>query len=46
MKTLEKYEETMNEMYSVIESDAFSYGFRLGIRLMVESLLLPMGEDE
>ncbi len=45
-ETLEKYEETMNEMYSVSERDAFSYGFRLGVRLMVESFLLPMGEDE
>ena len=43
---LEKYEETMNEMYSVTESDAFSYGFRLGIRLMAESFLLPIGEAE
>ena len=45
-ETLEKYEETMNEMYSVSERDAFSYGFRLGVRLMIESFLLPMGEDE
>ena len=45
-ETLEKYEETTNEMYSVSERDAFSYGFRLGVRLMVESFLLPMGEDE
>ena len=45
-ETLEKYEETANEMYSVSERDAFSYGFRLGVRLMVESFLLPMGEDE
>ena len=45
-ETLEKYEETANEMYSVTERDAFSYGFRLGIRLMAESFLLPMGEDE
>ena len=45
-ETLEKYEETMNEMYSVSERDAFSYGFRLGVRLMVESFLLPIGEDE
>ena len=43
---LEKYEETTNEMYSVSERDAFSYGFRLGVRLMVESFLLPIGEDE
>ena len=34
---LEKYEETANEMYSVTEREAFSYGFRLGVRLMSES---------
>ena len=45
-ETLEKYEENTNEMYSVSERDAFSYGFRLGVRLMAESFLLPMGEDE
>lgn len=45
-ETLEKYEETMNEMYSVSERDAFSYGFRLGIRLMVESFLLPLYDEE
>ena len=45
-ETLEKYEENTNEMYSVSERDAFSYGFRLGVRLMVESFLLPIGEDE
>ena len=45
-ETLEKYEETMNEMYSVSERDAFSYGFRLGVRLMAESFLLPIGEAE
>ena len=45
-ETLEKYEETMNEMYSVTERDAFSYGFRLGVRLMAESFLLPIGEAE
>ena len=36
-ETLEKYEETANEMYSVTEREAFSYGFRLGVRLMSES---------
>ena len=45
-ETLVKYEETTNAMYSVSERDAFSYGFRLGVRLMIESFLLPMGEDE
>ena len=43
---LEKYEETMNEMYSVSERDAFSYGFRLGARLMAESFLLPLCDEE
>ncbi len=28
------------------EQDAFSYGFRLGVQLMAESFLLPIGEDE
>ena len=45
-EALQKYEETMNEMYSVTERDAFSYGFRLGVRLMAESFLLPIGEAE
>lgn len=36
----------MNEMHSITERDAFSYGFRLGVRLMAESFLQPMGEDE
>ena len=45
-ETLEKYEETMNEMYSVTERDAFSYGFRLGVRLMAEAFMLPFCEDE
>ena len=45
-ETLEKFEECMNEMYSITERDAFSYGFRLGVQLMAESFLLPLGEDE
>ena len=45
-ETLEKYEETVNEMYSVTERDAFSYGFRLGVRLMAEAFMLPLCEDE
>ena len=35
----------MNEMHSVTERDAFFYGFRLGVRLMAEAFLLPIGED-
>ena len=45
-ETLEKFEECMNEMHSTTERDAFSYGFRLGVQLMAESLLLPLGEEE
>ena len=45
-ETLEKYEETMNEMYNVAEREAFSYGFRLGVRLMTEAFMLPLCEDE
>ena len=45
-ETLEKFEDCMNEMHSVTERDAFSYGFRLGVQLMAESFLLPIGEDE
>ena len=35
--SLEKYDEATNEMHSVAEVEAFSYGFRLGVRLMVET---------
>ena len=45
-EALQKYEETMNEMYSETEHDAFSYGFRLGVRLMAESLLQPLYDEE
>ena len=37
LETLEKYDEAMNEMHSLAEVEAFSYGFRLGIRLMIEA---------
>lgn len=36
----------MNEMHSITERDAFSYDFRLGVQLMAEAFLLPLGEDE
>ena len=45
-ETLEKFEDCMNEMHSITERDAFSYGFRLGVQLMAESFLLPLGEDD
>ena len=36
--TLEKYDDCVNEMYSIIERDAFAYGFRLGGKLTLEIL--------
>ena len=36
-ETLEKYDEAMNEMHSLAEVEAFSCGFRLGVRLMIEA---------
>ena len=42
---LEKFEENLNEMHGLAEQDAFSYGFRLGVRLMVESFVRPLGEE-
>ena len=45
-ETLEKYEDCSNEMHSITEREAFSYGFRLGVRLMAEAFLPPIGEEE
>ena len=45
-ETLEKFEDCMNEMHSITERDAFSYGFRLGVQLMAESFLQAIGEYE
>ena len=42
---LEKLEECLNEMHDYAEQDAFSYGFRLGVRLMAEAFVLPVGEE-
>ena len=44
-EALEKFEDCMNEMHSITERDAFSYGFRLGVQLMAESFLQPLSED-
>ncbi len=33
---LEMYDEAVNEMHSLAEVGAFSYRFRLGVRLMIE----------
>ena len=45
-ETLEKFEDCMNEMHSITERDAFSYGFRLGVQLVAEAFLLPISQDE
>ena len=45
-ETLEKFEEALNEMHSIAERDAFSYGFRLGVQLMAEAFLQPLGDEE
>ncbi len=36
-ETLEKYDKTINEMHALAEVEAFSYGFRLAVKLMIES---------
>ena len=36
-ESLEKYDEAVNEMHSLAEVEAFSYGFRLGVQLMIEA---------
>lgn len=36
---LEKYDDCVNEMYRIIERETFSYGFKLGGRIMLETLL-------
>lgn len=37
LETLEKYDEAMNEMHSLAEVEVFSYGFRMGVKLMIEA---------
>ena len=43
---LEKFEDCMNEMHSITERGAFSYGFKLGMHLMAESSIMMLNEDE
>ena len=45
-ETLEKFEDCMNEMHSLTERKAFSYGFKLGMHLMAESIIMMLNEDE
>ena len=35
-ETLAKYDDCVNEMYSIIEREIFAYAFRLGGRIMLE----------
>ena len=42
-ETLEKYDDCINEMHSIMELEIFSYACRLGGRLMLATL---MGNDE
>ena len=43
---LEKLKDNISEMNGITESDAFSYGFRLGVRLMAEVFTTPMMDME
>lgn len=35
---LEKYDDCVNEMYCIIERETFAYGFKLGGRIMLETI--------
>ena len=43
-ETLAKYDDCINEMHSIMEMEIFSYGFQLGGRLMLATLM-DSGED-
>ena len=43
---LEKYDEAVNEMHSLAEQAAFQFGFSIGVRLMMESVLIELTESE
>ena len=45
IESLEKYDDNIREMSSISEKEAFAYGFRLGMRLAVESLFEPKEEE-
>ena len=44
-EVLEKYDSAVNEMHSLAEVEAFSYGFHLGIRIMIEVVALKNGRQ-
>ena len=43
---LEKYDDVINEMHSLAEVESFTCGFSLGIRLMMESVLVEFTAGE
>ena len=45
IESLEKYDDNIREMSSITEKEAFAYGFRLGMRLAVESLFERKEEE-
>ena len=34
-----KYADCVNEMYGIIEQEVFAHGFRLGAKIMLETLM-------
>ena len=36
---LAKYDDSVNEMYGIIEQEVFKYAFRLGAKIMLEVLI-------
>ena len=40
---LAKYDDSVNEMYSIIEQEVFKYAFRLGAKIMLEAII---GKEE
>ena len=40
-ETLEKYDDCINEMHSIMELEIFSYAFRLGGQFMLAILMEP-----
>lgn len=44
-EVLEKYDDCVNEMYSLIEAAIFTYAFRLGGRLMLATLSNPISRE-
>ena len=39
---LEQYNDTVDKMHTLTQEAAFQYGFSLGVRLVMESILTPL----